>query len=120
MRIMNLHQHSLGKDTEGKVAVWDNLRSSRLIGSKEKFKTRGQDKGHAAELKAFVDAIHNGSAAPIPVSGLIGVTRSSLDAAAAVHRGILQRSLVQLQIETFCCLPLRPRFILRQRLCVEY
>lgn len=69
----------------GKVAVCDNFRSSRLIGSKEKFKTRGQDKGHAAELKAFVDAIHDGTAAPIPVSELIEVTRSTLDAASAVH-----------------------------------
>ena len=69
----------------GKVAVCDNFRTSRLVGSKEKFKTRGQDKGHAAELKAFVDAIHNGASAPIPVSELIEVTRSTLDAAATVH-----------------------------------
>ena len=69
----------------GRVAVCDNFRTSRLVGSKGKFKTRGQDKGHAAELKAFVDAIHNGTSAPIPVSELIEVTRSTLDAAAAVH-----------------------------------
>ncbi|MDC3224688.1 bi-domain-containing oxidoreductase [Mariniblastus sp.] len=72
----------------GKVAVCDNFRSSRLVGSKEKFKTRGQDKGHAAELKAFVDAIHNGTTPPIPVSELIEVTRSTLDAASAVHQAV--------------------------------
>jgi predicted dehydrogenase/threonine dehydrogenase-like Zn-dependent dehydrogenase len=72
----------------GKVAVCDNFRSSRLVGSKEKFKTRSQDKGHAAELKAFVDAIHNGTTPPIPVSELIEVTRSTLDAASAVHQAV--------------------------------
>jgi predicted dehydrogenase/threonine dehydrogenase-like Zn-dependent dehydrogenase len=72
----------------GKVAVCDNFRSSRLVGSKEKFKTRGQDKGHAVELKAFVDAIHNGTTPPIPVSELIEVTRSTLDAASAVHQAV--------------------------------
>jgi predicted dehydrogenase/NADPH:quinone reductase-like Zn-dependent oxidoreductase len=72
----------------GKVAVCNNFRSSNLIGGKEKFKTRSQDKGHAAELQAFVGAIANGGDWPIPACELIEVTRTTLDVAAQVREAL--------------------------------
>jgi len=68
----------------GKVAVCNNFLRSDLIGTKKKLKTRGQDKGHKAELQAFVDAITSGGSWPIPAEELIEVTRVTLDVAAQV------------------------------------
>ena len=39
----------------GKVLACDNFRVSKEIGGKRKFKTRNQDKGHAAGLAAFIE-----------------------------------------------------------------
>ena len=72
----------------GKVAVCNNFRTSSLIGGKGKLKTRSQDKGHAAELQAFVGAIAGGGAWPIPASELIEVTRTTLDVAARVQEAL--------------------------------
>jgi len=74
----------------GKVATCDNFRFSRLIGGKGKFKTRNQDKGHAAELKAFVQTIAQGGKWPIPLEELIEVTKVTLDVAQAVREATLK------------------------------
>ena len=57
----------------------NNKKSSVINGSVSLFSDQ------TGELEAFIDAIHNGTSAPIRVSELIEVTRSTLDAAAAVH-----------------------------------
>ncbi len=64
----------------GRVLQCDNFRVSREFGGRRKFRTRGQDKGHAAELKAFVNAIRSGGAWPIPVDELLEVSRVTLQA----------------------------------------
>jgi predicted dehydrogenase len=62
----------------GKVLVCDNFRASREIGGKRVLRTRKQDKGHEAELKAFLDAIRNGGEMPIPRDEIFEVSRRTL------------------------------------------
>ncbi len=69
----------------GKVAVCNNFRNSNLIGGKGKLSSRSQDKGHAAELKSFIDTVAQGGAWPIPASELIEVTQVTLDLALSVR-----------------------------------
>ena len=68
----------------GKVVQCDNFRVSREFGSRRKFKTSKQDKGHAAELRGFIEAIQNGGAWPIPKAELLEVSRLSIEAAKVV------------------------------------
>ncbi len=63
----------------GRVLICDNFRSSREIGGRRKFKTRGQDKGHAAELKAFLQAIQSGGSWPIAGEELLEVAQVTID-----------------------------------------
>src|SRR5690625_86837 len=50
----------------GHIAIIDDFKSLTTFGSdKQKFKFKGQDKGHAAELEAFVSAIKKGTSTPI-------------------------------------------------------
>ncbi len=68
----------------GKVCVCENFRVSREIGGKRKLKTRKQDKGHAAELAAFIDVLRNGGARPIAAEELFEVSKVAIDLQAAV------------------------------------
>jgi len=62
----------------GKVVTCDNFRKSTEVGGKGKLKTSSQDKGHAAELKAFVNAIRFGGRWPIPADELLEVSRVTI------------------------------------------
>lgn len=68
----------------GKVLVCDNFRYSREIGGKRKFKSRSQNKGHAAGLQAFLAAIRDGGPRPIPTDQLLEVSRVAIEMAAEV------------------------------------
>lgn len=70
----------------GKVLSCDNFRKSVEVGGKGKKKTSSQDKGHADELKAFIDAIGSGNKWPIPADELLEVSRVTIDVAASVHK----------------------------------
>ncbi len=70
----------------GRVLSCDNFRSSQEIGGKGKLKTRGQDKGHAAELTAFFDTLKNGGAWPIAAGELIEVSKATIDAANQIQQ----------------------------------
>lgn len=63
----------------GKVVTCDNFRRSREIGGKRKLKTRSQDKGHQAELRAFVSAIREGGEWPIPLKEMLEVSRVAIE-----------------------------------------
>ena len=63
----------------GKVMTCDNFRRSAEIGGKGKLKTSSQDKGHAAELKAFVNAIRFGGSWPISADELLEVSRVTIE-----------------------------------------
>ena len=47
----------------------------------KKTRLRSQDKGHEAEIAAFVDAARRGGPPPIPVQELFEVSRATLEAA---------------------------------------
>ena len=67
----------------GRVFACDNFRSSREIGGKGKLKTSNQDKGHAAEVAAFINAISSGSDGnsswPIAANELVEVSRATIE-----------------------------------------
>ena len=65
----------------GKTMVCENFRITRGWGFKGVCKTKGQDKGHAACLSAFLKAIRGGQEAPIPTSDLLEVSRATILAA---------------------------------------
>lgn len=75
-----------------KVLQCNNFRKSVEIGGKRKFKTRSQDKGHAAELAAFVKTISEGGAWPIPAGQLIEVSRVTIEADQQIQRQIAELS----------------------------
>ena len=63
----------------GNVLVCDNFRLSNEIGGKRKLKTSSQDKGHAAEVKDFLQAISAGGSWPIPAEELLEVSRATIE-----------------------------------------
>lgn len=77
----------------GKVVTCDNFRHSKQIGGKGKLKTRSQDKGHAAELSSFFDAISSGGQWPISGEELIEVSRVTIDLALQVDQQLAQSNL---------------------------
>jgi predicted dehydrogenase/threonine dehydrogenase-like Zn-dependent dehydrogenase len=74
----------------GRVAVLDDYRSLYLLkdGRKQVFHSRlRQDKGHRAEMEAFVSAITGHGPVPIPYDHLFSVTRASFAAVVALRTG---------------------------------
>lgn len=65
----------------GRVLQLDNFRKLKGYGWKgfSSMNLRSQDKGHAAEARAFVDSIETGAASPIPIEEILEVTRVSLE-----------------------------------------
>lgn len=76
----------------GKVLVCNNFRQSYVVGGKNKLKTRSQDKGHAAGLRAFFRCISAGGAWPIAGDELIEVSRVTIDAAHQVKSRLAESS----------------------------
>ena len=66
-----------------KVLSLDNFRKLRGYGFSnfKKMNLWQQDKGQAACAQAFVDAINNGKASPIPLNEILEVSRVTLQAA---------------------------------------
>ncbi len=75
--------------SDQRVLRLDNFRKTTGFGFKgfKKFKTPRQDKGHAAEFKAFVDRVKAGGAALIPLAELVNVTLASFAAMTAAAEG---------------------------------
>ena len=69
----------------GKIMTCSNFRVSQQFGGRGKMKTKSQDKGHANELAAFVDAIGTGTW-PIAREELIEVSQATLEAAYQIHQ----------------------------------
>ena len=67
----------------GRVLVNDNFRTLRAYGwpGVRTLRLRSQDKGHAAGMAAFLDAVRTGGPAPIPVQELLEVSEATLQAA---------------------------------------
>jgi len=76
--------------TSGRVAVLDDFRSLETVQNGRRKLSRSrfrQDKGHLAEWQAFVSAIINGGAPPIPYQQLVGVTQATFAAVDSLRRG---------------------------------
>ncbi len=75
----------------GRMAVLDDWRTLTLgDGAKTKsHKARmNQDKGHAAELRAFVDAVIKSGSAPIPMRELVDTTRVTFAVLTSLQSGL--------------------------------
>ncbi len=78
---------------DGKVIRMENFRLTRGYGFKafRSFRTWRQDKGHRAEIAAFVDCVSSGGPPLIPIHQLENVTRASLAAReAAISQAIIK------------------------------
>lgn len=64
---------------EGKTLVLDDFRAAQQFsnGRDEKIKSRGQDKGQAAEVSAVCDVVTKNAPAPISLESLIATTRAT-------------------------------------------
>ena len=65
----------------GSVAILEDFRRLELVRNGRKQITRarfGQDKGHKAEMQAFVDALQGKTPPPIPLEQIIGSTLATL------------------------------------------
>ncbi|MHB1854295.1 MAG: dehydrogenase, partial [Acidimicrobiales bacterium] len=64
----------------GRVLVNDNFRRLTTSGwaTRRGQRLLRQDKGHGAEVKAFLDAVRTGGPAPIPFEELVEVTAATL------------------------------------------
>lgn len=69
--------------TAGRVLANDNFRTLRAYGwpGLKTMRLRRQDKGHAAGMAAFIDAVRAGGPAPIPFDEIVEVSRATLRAA---------------------------------------
>ena len=83
--------------SEGRVARIDNFRRTTAIGFKglRRFKTRRQDKGHAAEFAAFIDLVAEGGEPLIPLHELVNVSLASFAAMTSAR----ERRYIDLQAE---------------------
>ncbi len=72
----------------GRIAVLDDYRALELVrdGNHRMVKSAfRQDKGHFNEMQAFVSAIREGGAPPIPYEQLIGVTKATFAAVESIR-----------------------------------
>jgi predicted dehydrogenase/threonine dehydrogenase-like Zn-dependent dehydrogenase len=74
----------------GRVAVLDDFKVVTLTtgGRTRTHKLRRGDKGHAAELAAFVAAVRAGGPPPIPYCDLLNVSRAGLAAVESLQTGL--------------------------------
>lgn len=76
----------------GRTAVIDDWADGQLWkAGRQKKISGGHDKGHAAELRAFFDALRDGGAWPIPWPELEGVAWASIAAVRSLREGVPQQ-----------------------------
>ena len=77
----------------GQTFIIDDFRSAEIWagGKREVVKLSGQDKGHRAEVAAFIDAVRSGAPSPIPLEELYASSRATLCALQALHTGRVVR-----------------------------
>jgi polar amino acid transport system substrate-binding protein len=64
----------------GDMAIVEDFRTTRLFGRKpDKYRGRGQDKGHAREIEEFLRAVERGGPAPIPFEDILTSMRMAFD-----------------------------------------
>jgi predicted dehydrogenase/NADPH:quinone reductase-like Zn-dependent oxidoreductase len=80
--------------SDGRILELDNFRSTIGFGFDgfRRFRTRRQDKGHAAEVSAFIERLRNGGRALIPFDSLRNTSRATF----AIVRSARERRVVAL------------------------
>ncbi len=68
----------------GASAVLDDFRTCTLATGRRTRRAGPPGKGHAEELRAFIDAVRHGGGSPVPLAAIVGVTRATFD----VHQAI--------------------------------
>ena len=72
----------------GQICILDDFVSLQTVKDGKKKEERGvQDKGWAAEWKAFAKAIREGGEPPIPYDQLIGITKATFAAVESIRIG---------------------------------
>jgi predicted dehydrogenase/threonine dehydrogenase-like Zn-dependent dehydrogenase len=88
----SLPKEQLEVFAEGKAAVLDDFRNLRLHWGGKTSRLGGrfssQDKGHAAELSAFLDAVRSGSPSPVDAETAAHVTRVTFAAVESARTGL--------------------------------
>src|SRR5262249_53668122 len=71
------------------VGTIDDFKSGTIVKGRKKSKLGGgpQDKGHAAEIAAFLQAARSGGAGPIGLASLAATTLASFAVLESVHQG---------------------------------
>ena len=75
----------------GATGIIDDFRRAVLrVGGKKRTlggRFAGQDKGHAAEVAAFVQAVASGAPSPVSTSSAFNATRATFGILASIHSG---------------------------------
>jgi predicted dehydrogenase len=83
-----LEKERLEVMSAGKSAVLDDFRRLTTFGEDgSRVIKRAPDKGHAAEMAAFVSAVQRGGASPVPLNESVHVTMVTLAMVAALNCG---------------------------------
>ncbi|MBZ5663356.1 MAG: bi-domain-containing oxidoreductase [Acidobacteriia bacterium] len=93
----------------GSIAILEDFRRLELVrnGRKQITRTRWeQDKGHKAEMQAFVDALRNKTPPPIPFEQVVGSTLATLRLQNACQTG----QLLKVQLGEFVAAALQEKF----------
>ena len=83
----------------GVAAVIDNFKTMKFVraGKKKKMRAWGVDRGHAAEMKAFVDAIRKGGQAPVAFREYVATTLATF----AMMESLRQKAPVAVDADGF-------------------
>ncbi len=90
----------------GKVAILNDFRSLELTheGRTKTIKSRlRQDKGHAGECLAFVNAIRHGLSAPIPLDSIVNTTQATFDIVESLRTGAPVTVRSRQKSASVCC-----------------
>ena len=75
----------------GETAIVEDFRVTRMFGKKAgRYRGRGQDKGHAREIEAFLQAVELGGPAPIPFDEI----RTSMQMTFDTIRSLRERKMM--------------------------
>jgi predicted dehydrogenase len=84
----DLPKESIEVFSDGTVIAIDDFKTATVYGSKvSKVKGKKQDKGHRAEVAAFVDAIAKGGVTPIPFEESWEVSLATLAILESIRTG---------------------------------
>jgi len=74
---------------DGSVGILDDFRTGLLVrnGKEEPLRGGAQDKGHDAEVSAFVDAVRNGGESPVALESLVATTLTTFAVVDALRTG---------------------------------